>query len=55
MSITKKLLIENLVNLSLQHLGKLSLKIAESSATKCCFGGGLYEPKFPEELIKLED
>lgn len=55
MNIIKKLLIENLIDASLHQLGEISVKIAESSVTKCCFSGGLYETKFPEELLELEE
>lgn len=54
MNIIKKLLIKNLINSLLYQLGDISVKIAESSLTKCCFSGGLYETKFPEELLETE-
>lgn len=55
MNIIKNSLIENLIEVSLQQLGDLSVKIAESSASKCCFSGGLYETEFPKELLELEE
>lgn len=55
MNTIKNSLIENLIEISLQQLGELSVKIAESSASKCCFSGGIYESKFPEELLELEE
>jgi cyclic lactone autoinducer peptide len=53
MNTIKEILIKNLLETSLQYLGKLAVNIAESS--KCCFSGGLYESKFPKELLELEE
>ncbi|NOW89147.1 cyclic lactone autoinducer peptide [Clostridium beijerinckii] len=55
MNTIKEILIKNLLETSLQYLGKLAVNIAESSASKCCFSGGLYESKFPKELLELEE
>lgn len=51
----KKSIFENLIEASLHKIGELSIKIAESSADKCCSYGGMYETKFPQELLKLEE
>lgn len=55
MNIIKKSLIENLIDASLHKFGELSVKIAESSTQTCCFSGGMYETKFPEDLLELEE
>ncbi|MDR3596035.1 cyclic lactone autoinducer peptide [Clostridium sp.] len=51
----KKSFVENLIDVSLHKLGELSVKLAESSADKCCECGGFYETKFPEELIMIDE
>ena len=55
MNIIKKSFVENLIDSSLHKLGELSVKIAESSTKTCCFSGGMYETKFPEDLLGLEE
>lgn len=54
MNIIKKPFFENLIDGSLNKLGGLSIKIAESSMGKCT-GLGLYETTFPQELLGLEE
>lgn len=53
MKILKGTVIDNLVDLSLQLLGEVSIKITESSTEKC-HGLGLYETEFPQELLERE-
>ncbi|WP_080697002.1 AgrD family cyclic lactone autoinducer peptide [Clostridium beijerinckii] len=55
MNVIKKSFVKNLIDVSLHQLGKISVKIAESSTETCCFSGGIYETKFPEELLRLEE
>lgn len=55
MNVIKKSFIENLIDGSLNKLGELSVKIAETSTEKCCAVGGFYESHFPKELLDLEE
>jgi cyclic lactone autoinducer peptide len=55
MNSIKELLVENLVDVSLHKIGQLSIRIAESSVNKCCSCFGMYETKFPKELLSLDE
>ncbi|WP_125461025.1 AgrD family cyclic lactone autoinducer peptide [Clostridium taeniosporum] len=55
MNVIKKPFIKTLIDASLHQLGELSVKIAEYSTESCCFAGAMYETKFPEELLRLEE
>ncbi len=53
MNFIKNPLVKNFIDISVQQLEKLSMKIAESSI-ESCVGYGLYETNFPEELLELK-
>lgn len=51
MKIIKKSLLKKVTDKSLLNLGRLSIKLADSSQSKCCFAGALYETKYPKDLL----